>query len=752
MKYIWLLGENKGETVNNNSFYFWQYIVNGDNRIDAYFVMKRSAANRAAYRAMNDAERRQVVWRNSAKHIRLYTLADMLYVSLSYRDVQPDRILVKSYQPLPTQPLVFLQHGTIGIKQIGIGAAYANNCLFRFVCYNPLAPQLLQEYNGLKPYQLYDGVYHPRYQELVRRNRRQAPHHGERILWFITWREYFGDNADTEAFSRDVEAVVCDAKLLAYLRRTQSILTLCLHRAFRRESLRRLRAHVHDSDCIRLRYAGEIDLMDEIAGNDVLVTDYSSLGFDFTLLGKPVILYQSDRQAYLAQRALYCTVEELAASSLCTVEALVEALVRKQYGISAFFRKRMPQTLDLAGVENGAYIARMFQYFEAIQHKSVAFWGYDFTGIGGTVMATRALAEGLVENGYLVRMYTLKRRHAWAFPAGVPLKPMYNRYQPRLTDNLKVAVVRSKRHLRYLRQDPAVKALQPIAGFGTTYWMKRMHAHTVVSTRESLHFFLYEAASPMIQNKIYFFHTPSNVVDELFPGCLAKLDQMNLHQLIFVTENNRVSLMEKHGFSHYGLYCVLGNGLDSSRSIARGEIRAVPQKSWYCGACLLRIAKERAQELDDLLAFAGYLKANDINDIRIDVFGEGEYTDAFLEQIKTRQVERYVCYCGASPDIAQVFREHDFSVSFSRTHSFGMVYIESILNGRMVFCMPNEGSSDVLAGLPECLFTTHAELVEKVRALPSRPIEALQAYYDRIDRRFSRAAVTQRFIVFAGLV
>ena len=37
----------------------------------------------------------------------------------------------------------------------------------------------------------------------------------------------------------------------------------------------------------------QIDVMDEVAQNSILITDYSSLGFDFTFLGKKVILYRN---------------------------------------------------------------------------------------------------------------------------------------------------------------------------------------------------------------------------------------------------------------------------------------------------------------------------------------------------------------------------------------------------------------------------------------------------------------------------
>ena len=41
-KYIWLFAENHGDTADNNSFYFWQHVVNIKDDIDKYFLLTRN--------------------------------------------------------------------------------------------------------------------------------------------------------------------------------------------------------------------------------------------------------------------------------------------------------------------------------------------------------------------------------------------------------------------------------------------------------------------------------------------------------------------------------------------------------------------------------------------------------------------------------------------------------------------------------------------------------------------------------------
>ena len=162
-KYIWLFGENVGRTANNNSFWMWKFIVDYHNDLNAFFIAEKTAQTKAAYSRLTQKEKRLWVWRNSLQHARLYDMADMLFVSLSFRDVQPDSLFGKSYKPLTTQPLIYLQHGTLAIKVLGYENTYSNNCMFRFIYYNPKISEQLEMVNGLKKYQLYNGIFLPRY-------------------------------------------------------------------------------------------------------------------------------------------------------------------------------------------------------------------------------------------------------------------------------------------------------------------------------------------------------------------------------------------------------------------------------------------------------------------------------------------------------------------------------------------------------------------------------------------------------------
>ena len=95
------------------------------------------------------------------------------------------------------------------------------------------------DYNKFKDYQLYYGIYPPRYIELVKRHKayHAQPHNGKNILWFMTWREYLGDNYMTQMLMHQIKGVLSSQKLADYLDKTNSVFTVCLHQFFDEEKI-----------------------------------------------------------------------------------------------------------------------------------------------------------------------------------------------------------------------------------------------------------------------------------------------------------------------------------------------------------------------------------------------------------------------------------------------------------------------------------------------------------------------------------
>ena len=439
---------------------------------------------------------------------------------------------------------------------------------------------------------------------------------------------------------------------------------------------------------------------------------------------------------------------------------LVDAIADETYTINPFFKSRLPEEIDYDFIESGAHIDRMYEEFSSIQKNKVTFLGYNFYGVGGTVFATRSLAEALLEKNYLVELLSLKcTAKPKEMPYGLQLTALYKANSRRKIELLKRGFFRWKGLYGHLDCDCSRQNLSPYAGMAMRKKLENINSKTVISTRESLHLFLNDATSEKIEEKIYFFHCTAALVNELFPDIVNKMEKIDIGKAVFVSEENRQLYLDKFNFKNYKDYIVLGNTLESSRSVAREDIGAeeeddnkkkidVPERDYFLGMYLLRISHEREADINNLIGFAKYLKEQNVDDIVIDVYGTGDYLNEFLDKIFDNEVEDYICYCGETSNPKNQMKNHDAVVDFTLNHSFGMPYIEAILNGKMVYCTENTGSREVLNGIDGCIYTSYADLLDKIRKFPQVTDDQLRSNYDKISKVYSREVLGEKFVDF----
>lgn len=375
------------------------------------------------------------------------------------------------------------------------------------------------------------------------------------------------------------------------------------------------------------------------------------------------------------------------------------------------------------------------------------FMGFALTHIGGTPMATHALAEGLLEKGCQVSYVTLRKSVKASTPMGIPILSMEGLLRGSSRLRRFWYVMLPKRLLRLeLQFDPG--SFEPACGRVLRRVLRQVKCDYVVSTRDSLHPFLSRDIQLPIDRKIYFFHCSSLWWENSFGKVTEIIKRLPIEKAVFVTERNRQALMDDCGLTNCKSSLVLGNGLSSARMVERGQISA-PAVSGRIKVCWpVRIEEVRCAELDDCLTFGEFLRERGVEDIEIDVYGNGNYAERFAESIVARGLQGIVTYCGSSSDMKATYAKYDAVVDFTKAQSFGMVYIEAVLNGKMVFCYRNEGSSEVLKGVPDVYFDDYQELVNKIHDLRRMSLARLQENYDVIASRYSRSAIATRFLAF----
>lgn len=743
-KIIWLFGENEGKTLNNNSFYFWNKVCNVDDEIEKYFITKKTKKNIEIVKSLDKDKRKKIVWQNSIKHWRLFFKSNTHLVSLTYKDVTPS--FLKKTMNI-TKPVIYLQHGTLGIKRIEYEGNGYHNKFLRFFIYNEEMMTLYAKKNNFKDYQLYYAKYHPRYMELVKRNNLEKK--TRQFLYFLTWREYFGDNEETQKFIDNIVDLVLNERLNKYLKENNIKFKLCVHQFFDEKKLEKVYKHMN-RDLFEIVSPSQIDVMDELAYSELLITDFSSVGFDFTFLNKPVLLFALDFDEYLKERKLYCSKRELKNNMYLSVDALVDKIVSGNYEINNFFRKRLPKDIDYQYVLEGKHIDRIYDYLKNLELNKIVFLGYKFGGRGGSVSATKALAEGLLSKGYYVELASLKGElyHPSPYPFGLRdarisfiSRFIAYRWYEKICMKLNFLHT-NKGSLKY---DDAKKYLPFNIKRRINKYLKNCTARTLVSTRESLHEYVSKTKNNNIKNKMYFFHTDYDALDKIFPNIKENLEKIKYDKIVFVSESNKEKYNKNIKLNANEQY-VIGNSLTTDKICNRELIKACGKKNKYKGICLLRLSDDRKNDIDRIISFGKYLKNKKCEKYVIDVFGTGSAVDYLKHEIIKNKLSRIISYKGLTDKPFEDIQKHDFIVDFSVNQSFGMIYIEGILAGKKIYASNNSGSNEVLKKIKGNIYNDEDDLYKKLSKIDKVTTEELVKYYDIILKEYGPQKVASTFI------
>ena len=119
------------------------------------------------------------------------------------------------------------------------------------------------------------------------------------ILVMPTWRPWLQDPTtftESEYFHRWHD-LLTGPEMRELEERTGAEVVLCLHPNMQQFS------HHFASEHLRVVVQGEVDVQHLIKESAVMVTDYSSVAFDFAFLHKPVVYYQFDAELFDAPHA-----------------------------------------------------------------------------------------------------------------------------------------------------------------------------------------------------------------------------------------------------------------------------------------------------------------------------------------------------------------------------------------------------------------------------------------------------------------
>lgn len=289
-KEIWLMGERQ-DTAQDNTYHLFKYIKENSNKINIKYVISKDSDDLEGIKKYGD-----IVWFNSIAH-SLYLLTCKFTIN-SYAE-RPNMYtkeyidIIKYYPEYKNNKKVFLQHGVIGVSRVN-HVLHKNKVDYDlFVVSSEFEKQhLLKEFGYEDNEVIVTG--------LARWDNLHNNASKNKILLMPTWRSWIKSEEElleSEYFNKYIE-LIKDKKMHNILKENGYELTFYPH-----YQIQKLieKMNINVPNYIKFVKQGENKVQDLINENYLLITDYSSVSYDFAYCNKPVIFYQFDHDDFFSK-------------------------------------------------------------------------------------------------------------------------------------------------------------------------------------------------------------------------------------------------------------------------------------------------------------------------------------------------------------------------------------------------------------------------------------------------------------------
>ncbi len=277
------------DKAQDNGMIFFKYLVDQHRKqFNIYYIISRSSPdlkNLAGYE-------NHIVFYKSPENIEVVQAADVLCHTHSSSYALP----FATYHTealIQTKQKLFLQHGVIGSKDVShiYGKKLPHPFTDLFVVSSEREKQLIARDYGFHPDEIIvTGL--ARFDQLITERSRWLKRYKNRkkLLIMPTWRPKLDTYPDEQFMESDYyqefQALITDEQLKSLVMNNKYEVSFYLHRNFQKFS------HLFLSDFVDVVGQDVFTVKELLENHHVLITDYSSVGLDFSLMHKKVLYYR----------------------------------------------------------------------------------------------------------------------------------------------------------------------------------------------------------------------------------------------------------------------------------------------------------------------------------------------------------------------------------------------------------------------------------------------------------------------------
>lgn len=287
-KEVWLIGEYRGRCILDNGYYFYQYCKHQQNYITAYLVIKKSSP---VFEALKEDS--NVLIYGTLAHLKIFILSNICF----YTHTVADFIYRRFYDFFGrSKKLIYLHHGVLGYKMFDDDYRENKNIMDLFIVGSIMELDILTNQEGLNENKVRVTGY-PRFDALINNSKSSS----RSIVYMPTHRNWISEDVRNTEFFNKIISILSSKRLHDILNSNKTEFYILLHQEMARFTCN-FTSPCHNVHIVDARQKNPHEL---ITSGALMITDYSSVSWDFLFLGKPVIFYRFDIEQYLNSRDSY---------------------------------------------------------------------------------------------------------------------------------------------------------------------------------------------------------------------------------------------------------------------------------------------------------------------------------------------------------------------------------------------------------------------------------------------------------------
>lgn len=284
---IWIIGERR-DKAQDTGFRFFKYMRENHPEKKVYYVIDKDSLELKNVKPYGN-----ILYFKTKEHIEMLLKATNIIGSHHPDYLYPLR--TKEFERKIVGKKVFLQHGVIGTKNMNAnyGSKAQGFDTDLFLVSSELEKQIIvndmdYDKNEVK----ITGL--SRFDDLFKDDVIEK----RQLLIIPTWREWLSRDdlfLESEYYER-YQDLLLNERLKIMSEKYNFEIVFCLHPNMQRY------ASLFETTHVKQINQGDIDVQDLLKESAMMITDYSSVAFDFSFLNKPVVYYQFDRRRFIGKR------------------------------------------------------------------------------------------------------------------------------------------------------------------------------------------------------------------------------------------------------------------------------------------------------------------------------------------------------------------------------------------------------------------------------------------------------------------